>query len=282
MPADALLWILVGLALGVTLSMLFLVAYAALERRAIIKRGRPARPAASVKDEQPSALRRRAKAALSVPIEPAVTSAEAAPVIDPEEADPSSLVALTRALEARPPEIATAPEPLAEPEPEPEPTPPPPEPVIILPPPKPAAPAAPPPAEPVVIDAEARSASTPEPKAKPVDAPVSAAPPPAAPQAVPVAAAPAPAAVAKVRRPLEVTPPPVIKPPPMPGASATPAAKEPGPAPTSALVTPVPPPDNASAPPPAAAPVPDDVIGGVRFAPVPKRPAKPERDGSGE
>ena len=38
MPADSLLWILVGLALGVTLSMGLLMVYAAFERRAIARR----------------------------------------------------------------------------------------------------------------------------------------------------------------------------------------------------------------------------------------------------
>ena len=169
-PFDTLLWVLVGLALGITLSMVFLVLYAALERRAIARRAAP-RASVPAREAQSSALRRRAKAALSVPIEPMLPPAdETLPDAGVDEPEPSTVVALTRALEAQPqlpapdlhelneagttpdfnfdldftlppepdpaPEPEPHPEPEADPEPIPEPEPPPPEPVIILPPPR--------------------------------------------------------------------------------------------------------------------------------------------------
>jgi hypothetical protein len=288
-PADVLLWVLVGLALGVTLSMLFLMAYAALERRAIARRGQtPPRPAvSSPKGEPRSALRRRAKAALSVPVEPDIVPlSEGSEIVAAAADEPTNLVALTRALEVQPPPVAAEPEPEPVPPPEPEappePEPPPPEPVIILPPPKPAAPPPPAPPKPVVIEAEAN----PVPPPKPIETAVSVPSPAAAAQPA-VTVPPAAPPTVRIRKPLAVTPPPPIKPPPMPvpprkaDLPAAPVAQEPAPAPAPSPQPPSPPAIAEPPPPPPAEP-PPDVIGGVRFAPVPKRPAKPAKTESGQ
>jgi hypothetical protein len=291
MTFDVVLWILVGLALGVALSMVLLALYAGLERRAIARRRRAAGPDVPPREEPSTALRRRAKAALSVPLDEdnghgPISEAPAAP-------SELNVDALTRALQARaqlpsrlePPEVVALEPEVAKPDP-----------VIILPPPKQEVAPEPPPPEPLVIEAEpVIRMSVPTPVEPPVLAdewvPAGAAVEaetvaPVLPEPLPdpelAPAPPLPEPPRQPRKPAVVTPPPSIKPPPMP------VPERPKPAAPVVAADQIPEPVNAAArpagpeptpiepaPPPVVEAPPADVIGGVRFAPVPKRPGKP-------